>query len=105
METNRETTYEETQKNILKELYSHNLADRITKMPISEHTRAALYFKGKVQDVLETLFSLHTLLYGEVDEETASEFCNACKNLNEIADWYITDSINGKIGFRNQTEI
>ncbi|MBD8001049.1 hypothetical protein [Phocaeicola faecium] len=105
METNRETTYEETQKNILKELYSHNLADRITKMPISENTRAALYFKGKVQDVLDTLFSLHTLLYGEVDEEKASEFCDACMNLNKMADKYIIDSIDGKIGFRNQTEI
>ena len=101
----KEMTYEETQKNILEELYSHNLADRITKMPISEHTRAALYFKGKVRDVLDILFSLHNLLYGEVCEEKASEFCEACRNLNEIADKYIIESIDENIGFRNMAEI
>lgn len=100
-----ETTREEKRENILKELYGHNLAERITNMPISENTRAALYFKGKVQDVLDTLFSLHRLVYGEPDNEATFEFCDACKKLNEIADEYITNSINENIGFRNVSEI
>ena len=103
--TDRETTREEKRKNILKELYGHNLAERMTNMPISENTRAALYFKGKVQDVLDTLFSLHRLIYSEADDETARKFCNACERLNEIADEYITNSINENIGFRNASEI
>lgn len=101
----KEMTYEETQNIILKELYSHNLADRITKMTISEQTRAALYFKGKVQDVLQTLFSLHYLIYGEADDETAGEFCEACRKLNEIADNYITCSINENIWVKGAAEI
>lgn len=100
-----ETTREEKRKNILKELYGHNFAERIINMPISENTRAALYFKGKVQDVLETLFSLHRLVYGEPNDEETFEFCDACKKLNEIADEYITNSINENIGFRNASEI
>lgn len=103
--TDREMTHEEKRENILKELYGHNLAERMTNMPISENTRAALYFKGKVQDVLDTLFSLHRLIYSEADDETAREFCNACERLNEIADEYITNSINENIGFRNASEI
>lgn len=100
-----EMTHEEKRKNILKELYGHNLAEQMTKLPISENTRAALYFKGKVQDVLDTLFSLHRLIYEEADNETAKEFCDACERLNEIADEYITNSINENIGFRNVSEI
>lgn len=92
-------------ENVLKDLYGHNLAERMTKLPISENTRAALYFKGKVQDVLETLFSLHRLIYTEADDETAREFCDACERLNEIADEYITNSINENIGFRNVSGI
>lgn len=103
--TNKEMTREEKQKNILKELYGHNLAERITNMPISEKTRAALYFKGKVQDVLETLFSLHRLMHEDVDDKTADKFCEACRNLDEIADKYITDSINDNLVFRNVSEI
>lgn len=87
-------------------MYGHNLAEQITNMPISEKTRAALYFKGKVQDVLETLFSLHRLMYKDVDDKTTDRFCEAYKNLNEIADEYITNSINDNIiGVRNVTEI
>lgn len=103
--TDIEMTYEEKKKNTLKELYGHNLAERIINMPISENTRAALYFKGKVQDVLETLFSLHRLMYKDVDDKTTDRFCEAYKNLNEIADEYITNSINENIGFRNVSEI
>lgn len=103
--TDREMTHEEKRVNILKELYGHNLAERITNMPISENTRAALYFKGKVQDVLETLFSLHRLMYTETDDETAKGFCEACRKLDEIADEYITNSINDNIGSRNVSEI
>lgn len=103
--TDREMTREEKRKNMLKELYGHNLAERIINMPISENTRAALYFKGKVQDVLETLFSLHRLIYTEADDETAREFCDACERLNEIANEYITNSINENIGFRDMVEV
>ena len=102
---NIEMTREEKRKNILKDLYGHNLAERMTKLPISENTRAALYFKGKVQDVLDTLFSLHRLIYSEADDETAREFCDACERLNEIADEYITNSINDNIGFSDVSEI
>ena len=102
--TDREMTREEKRKNILKELYSHNLAERITNMPISENTRAALYFKGKVQDVLDTLFSLHYLIYREPDDKTTEMFCKAGEMLNELADKYIIESISDNIGTR-MTEI
>lgn len=101
----KEMTYEEEKKNTLKELYSYNLAERITNMPISENTRAALYFKGKVRDVLDTLFSLHRLIYTETDNEKENEFCDTCERLNEIADEYIINSINENIGFRDMIEI
>ena len=84
--TDIEMTYEEKKKNTLKELYGHNLAERIINMPISENTRAALYFKGKVQDVLDTLFSLHRLIYTEADDETAREgsFAMRVKDLMKL---------------------
>lgn len=38
-----ETTREAKRENILKELYGHNLAERITNMPISENTRGPIF--------------------------------------------------------------
>lgn len=97
--------YQEKRNEVLKELYNHNLAEQMTKMTISENTRAALYFKGKVQDVLDTIFSLHKLIFSDADDKTASKFCEACEKLNEIADEYITFSINENLSFINPTEI
>ena len=96
---------QEERSEILQELYNHNLAEQMTKMPISENTRAALYFKGKVQDVSNTLFSLHKLMFTYTDDETSDKFCQACRELNEIADEYIAISINENISFLHPTEI
>ena len=57
-----ETTREEKRENILKELYGHNLAERITILQIREHTPAALNFTGKEQAVVGTIFSFHRLV-------------------------------------------
>lgn len=100
----QEISHNEERAQMLKELHSHNLADRITNMPISENTRAALYFKGKVQDVIDTLFSLHYLIYREPDDKTTEMFCKAGEMLNELADKYIIESISDNIGTR-MTEI
>lgn len=96
--------YREKQTQIFNELHSHNLADRMKTMPISENTRAALYFKGKVQDTIDTLFSLHELLYTTTENDTTAEFIQAGKALNDIADRYIIDCINDNIGV-NKNEI
>lgn len=96
--------YIEKQNRILNELHSHNLADRMKTMPISDNTRAALYFKGKVQDTIDTLFSLHELMYSITDDDTSEEFVKAGRALHEIADKYIIDCINENIGIK-QNEI
>lgn len=64
---------ESKKQELLKELRSWNLADRITEMPIGENTKAALYFLGKVQDLSQTLYTLHALFYGDADDETSDK--------------------------------
>ena len=97
--------YEEGRNEILKELYGWNLAERIATMPISKETQAAFYFKAKVRDVTDTLYSLHDLIYGTIDNKKRSELYNAVEKLDKLADEYIVCSINENLGFRNVTEI
>ena len=97
--------YIEEQNRILKELYSWNDAERAINAPISDNTRATLYFKGRVQDVVSTLYSIHELFYGGVDNDTCEEFYNATSKLNELADKYIIESISESMGSSDFKEI
>lgn len=97
--------YIEKKQQVLNELYGWNDAERAKNAPISESTRATLYFKGMVQDVISTLYSIHELFYGEVDNDTSEEFHKATLKLNELADKYIIETINENMGSRDFKEI
>lgn len=47
---------------LLKQVYGQNLAERIADMPMTDKTKAALYYLGKVQDTKSVLFALHKLV-------------------------------------------
>lgn len=92
-------------KDVLNDLYGTALADRAKTATISENTRAALYVKGKVKDMVDVLYKLHELLYGFVDDDSLNEFCEATEKIDELAYRYIMASINDNIGFRDCTQI
>lgn len=95
--TNKEMTYEEKKRENLKELYSLNYAERTKKALISENTRATLYVRGMVEDLQCALFSLHTLLYGDYDDETGQMLVEALKPVENIVNKYMIESINENI--------
>ena len=95
--TNKEMTYEEKKRENLKELYSLNYAERTKKALISENTRATLYVRGMVADLQCALFSLHTLLYGDYDDETGQMLVEAFKPVENIVNKYMIESINENI--------
>ena len=97
--------YEQKRNEILKDLYGWNDAQRVKNAHISCSTQATLYLKCMIQDVLSTLYSLHELLYGTMDDKTRIEFCRAVSKLNKIADRYIIKSISENIGYRDFDEI
>lgn len=102
METSKEDI-EKRHENVMKELYSWDAAERARNATISEETRATLYLKGKIQDIVSALYSVHEMFYTEVDAKTSNEFYEATSKLNELADKYIIISITdqmGDIGFR-----
>lgn len=82
---------------ILRDLYSRNLSEQMKTIQIGENTRAALYFKGKVQDVIDVLFSLHELIYGDIGDEKYNELSEAVNALDRLADSYLINSINDSI--------
>ncbi len=83
-----------TREGILKELYGCNYAERFRDAGISEQTRAALYFKGKVQEVCCNLFSIYRLLYGCPTMEREDELAAMCRDLEDFADICLIDSMN-----------
>ena len=85
--------YAENRNKILKELYSWNCAERTKHSPISDNTHAALYVKGLIKDVLSGLYSIHGLIFGEVDDNTADRFIEAIIPIEKIADEYVVRSI------------
>lgn len=95
----------EKTKRVISELYGWNNAEQAKYAPISESTRATLYFKGMVQDVISTLYSIHELFYGEVDDDTSKEFYEATSKLNGLADKYIIETINANMSSRDFKEI
>lgn len=95
--TNKEMTCEEKKQEILKELYGLNYAERTKKALISENTRATLYVRGMVGDLQCALFSLHTLLYGDYDDETGQMLVEALKPVENIVNKYMIESINENI--------
>lgn len=103
--TNKEMTYEEKKQENLKELYSLNYAERTKKALISDNTRATLYVRGMVADLQCALFSLHTLLYGDYDDETGKIFVEALKPVENIVNKYVIESINENISFSNFKDI
>ncbi len=103
--TNKEMTYEEKKQENLKELYGFDYAERTKKALISDKTRATLYVRGMVEDLQCALFSLHTLLYGDYDDETGEKLVEALKPVESIVNEYVIDSINENISFRNFKDI
>lgn len=97
--------YLEKQSRIISELHNINNAEFTKTLPLGENTRAAIYFKAKVNDVLSALYTIHELLYGEVDIKTGCEFVDAAQPLMDYADKYIIESISDNIRFRDPTEI
>lgn len=90
-------TYEEKKQENLKELYGFDYAERTKKALISENTRATLYVRGMVADLQCALFSLHTLLYGDYDDETGQMLVEAFKPVENIVNKYMIESINENI--------
>lgn len=103
--TDKEMTYEEKKQENLKELYGLDYAERTKKALISENTRATLYVRGMVEDLQCALFSLHTLLYGDCDDETGKMLVEALKPVESIVNEYVIDSINENISFRDFKDI
>lgn len=95
--TDKEMTHEEKKQEILKELYGLNYAERTKKALISENTRSTLYVRGMVADLQCALFSLHTLLYGDYDDETGQMLVEAFKPVENIVNKYMIESINENI--------
>ena len=96
--------YEKNREKMLAELYSWNMAARVRTAPISQNTRAALYVKGLVNDILQSLYILHALFVGEHDD-VGDEFVNAVEPIEKIVDRYIIESINENMSFRDFKEI
>ena len=97
--------YLDKQSRIINELHSINNAELTKTLPLGESTRAAIYFRAKVEDTLSALYTIHELLYGEVDVKTGDKFVDAAQPLIDYADKYIIESISDNIRFRNPTEI
>ena len=103
--TDKEMTYEEKKQDILKDLYGLNYAERTKKALISENTRATLYVRGMVVDLQCALFSLHTLLYGDYDDETGKILVDALRPVENIVNKYVIESINENISFMDFKDI
>ncbi len=97
--------YTKNKNEILKEFYGLGYAEKMIHATLSERTKAALYLKGKVQDVLNAFFLFHELIYGSVDNDTADKFSEVIKPLNELADEYLILSIAENISIRDFKEI
>lgn len=103
--TDKEMTCEEKKQENLKELYGFDYAERTKKALISENTRATLYVRGMVADLQCALFSLHTLIYGDYDDETGQKLVEALKPVENIVNKYVIESINENISFRDFKDI
>lgn len=103
--TNKEMTYKEKKQENLRELYGFDYAERTKKALISDKTRATLYVRGMVEDLQCALFSLHTLLYGDYDDETGEKLVEALKPVESIVNEYVIDSINENISSSNFKDI
>lgn len=97
--------YDKNRNKILKEFYGLNYAEKMIHSTLSERTKAALYLKGKVQDVLSAFFLLHELIYDSVDNDTADKFSEVIEPLDKLADEYLILSIAENISIRDFEEI
>lgn len=101
----RTKTYEEKTEELLNELYGWNWAERTKSLPISKQTHAALYVKGLTQDLLSALYSLHEIIWGEVDSVTGGKFAEAIRPIEEIVNSHLIDAIDVNMGSRDYKEI
>lgn len=80
-------------------------AEKYKTLPLGENTRAAIYVRAKVSEVLECLFDLNDLLYTITNDETGQRFADAASELEKIANEYIIASIDDSLTFRDADEI
>lgn len=82
------------EKDPYEELYSQNHAEQIKDTPLSDSIRAALYVEVKIEDLKNSLYSLHRILYGEIDDYVGDKITEAIEPIKLIADKYLIKSTN-----------
>ena len=89
----------------LRRLYKvGNESEKYKTLPLSENTRAAIYVRAKVSDAVNLLFEIHQLLFPNLDDDSGQRFVNAAREMENIANEYIVESIEENLGL-NADEI
>lgn len=104
-ETEEVNEYKKEHEKALRRLYkTGEKAEKYKTLPLSENTRAAIYVRAKVSDAVNLLFEIHQLLFPNLDDDSGQRFVNAAREMENIANEYIVESIEENLGL-NADEI
>ena len=104
-ETEEVNEYKKEHEKALRRLYKvGNESEKYKTLPLSENTRAAIYVRAKVSDAVNLLFEIHQLLFPNLDDDSGQRFVNAAREMKNIANEYILESIEENLGL-NADEI